>query len=294
MDDGPRLGRSPAPRTVAPSGGTPAGDPLAEAMAELRGEFPAGADEGDDRYWLRVGLAVGLGRPGHGRLLLDRLEGAAAGEAGAPGEADEAGAPGAAAAADESAEGPDAVPLLSRLLARAAVLPLDTPADTAFGWASRLTAGQVAALGHAVERRIAAGAPRDLARGFGLAWTGGVRLPPDELNGLFVRFTELEVAVASVLSGHDVREAASRARPSLSDTIQSWFMPRAGADTGQAGAILDEHGAPAQHGLIAAWNAWAAVRYRAALPDATFDQLTGPWAEAVGAIPLAEPRETAP
>lgn len=47
---------------------------LARAMAELRSERPRATAEPADRYWLRVGLAVGVAQPGRASLLLSALD----------------------------------------------------------------------------------------------------------------------------------------------------------------------------------------------------------------------------
>ena len=286
---------------------TPASrDALADALAELRADFEPEPDEPDDRYWLRVGLRLGLTRPGRAGLLLDRLEGAAtAGEPAqgpdtepAPGPDDRSvAAPGPAGRGETGAEpeapdAPDAlrpgeVSVRSMLLARAATLPLDEPADTAFGWVARLSSDEVLAMGRLVGEMVADGAPANLGRGFGLAWTAGTHIPNTELNALFARFQEVELAVASVLAGRDLQLEAPHTRPSLSETIQGWFMPGSSRFSSEATGVLERLGPPAQRGLIAVWNTWAAVRYRASIPAATFDALVKPWTSVVGPLPHA-------
>jgi hypothetical protein len=292
-------GDSPVPR-----------DPLADALAELRDDFAPAADETDDRYWLRVGLTLGLRRPGRAGLLLERLEdgtapagarataGAGAGAAAGAGAGAAAGAGVAADATDATSADaadadptdldPGAIPVRSMLLARAAVLPLDEPAETAFGWVGRLTAADVTYMGRVVAEQIASGGSADLGRGFGLAWSSGVRLPNAELNLLFGRFTDLEVAIASVLGGQDLRGIPQAGGlEGISNTIQGWFMPKRSAAGSAAAAVFDGRGKPAQHGLVAAWNAWAAMRFRELLPTALFEQLTQPWVTVVGRLPEA-------
>ena len=268
-------------------------DALTDALAELRDDFAARQGESDERYWLRVGLALGLRRPGRAQLLLERLDGgsgAAAVAAIAPaaetavGHADEA---------DESVQAeadepdPGEIPVASMLLVRAAALPLDEPAETAFGWALRLRPDEITLMGRITDDMVANGARRDLARGYGVAWSGGVKLPSNELNQLFGRFSDLVLTVASVLAGHDIRESAQRSKPSLSRVMQGWFMPRAGPGSDEAGAVLERLGEPAQRGLIAVWNAWAAVRYHSQLSDELYEDLTRPWVTVVGRLPEA-------
>ncbi len=278
---------------------TPASrDALADALAELRADFEPEPDEPDDRYWLRVGLRLGLTRPGRARLMLDRLEGAATADEPAPGlGGGSAAAPDPAGGRETGAEpeapdAPDAlrpgeVSVRSMLLARAATLPLDEPADTAFGWVARLSSDEVLAMGRLVGEMVADGAPANLGRGFGLAWTAGTHIPNTELNALFARFQEVELAVASVLAGRDLQLEAPHTRPSLSETIQGWFMPGSSRFSSEATGVLERLGPPAQRGLIAVWNTWAAVRYRASIPAATFDALVKPWTSVVGPLPHA-------
>ena len=282
------------PPDANPAPGGEPRDALNDALAELRDDVAQAPGETAERYWLRVGLGLGLRRPGRAQLLLERLEGGlgAAGSlpvAGARTTTDRPDAPldappdsGAAAAAETDDDEP---PIASMLLVRAAALPLDEPPETAFGWALRLRADEITRMGRVADEMIADGARRDLARGFAIAWNGGVKLPANELNQLFGRFTDLVLTVASVLSGHDIRESAERTKPSLSEVVQGWFMPRSGPGADEAGAVLARLGDPAQHGLIAAWNAWAAVRYRSVIPDALYEELTSAWVTVVGRLP---------
>jgi len=264
-------------------GATPPRDALTDALAEIRDDFASQPDESADRYWLRVGLALGLRRPGRAQLLLERLEGVAAVPvpAGSSGDQPAAvdGGPTVAADADE-------VPVRSLLLARAAVLPLDEPPETAFGWVLRLAPSDITLMGRLLDGLVDGGASRDLVRGFGLAWTGGVKLSNAELNGLFGRFTDLEFTVASVLAGHDIREDAP-SKPSISTVVQSWFMPRSGPLADEAARVLERMGGSAQRGLIAVWNTWAAVRYRSLMPAPLYEQLTQAWVTVVGRLPEA-------
>ena len=277
---------------IPTAGGTPPREALIDALAELRDDFTPQPDESADRYWLRVGLALGLRRPGRAQLLLERLEGGAvaATTAGTGDDTPAADLESATTAVDDAATDAtivDEVPVRSMLLVRAAALPLTEPPETAFGWALRLRADEITRMGRVADEMIADGARRDLARGFAIAWNGGAKLPANELNQLFGRFTDLVLTVASVLAGHDIRESAQRRRPSLSDVVQGWFMPKSGPGADEAGAVLARLGDPAQHGLIAVWNAWAAVRYRSAISDELYEELTSAWVTVVGRLPKA-------
>jgi len=284
------------PPEANPLPGSEPRDTLTDALAELRDDFAPQPGESDDRYWLRIGLALGLRRPGRAQLLLERLEGRSA-TAAAPARAD-AGAPEAGTTSGVRADGgdesdadadagPDEIPVASMLLVRAAALPLDEPPDTAFGWALRLRADEITLMGRITDGFIEGGARRDLARGFGIAWTGGVKVPGNELNLLFGRFTDLVLTVASVLAGHDIREAGLRAKPSISSVMRGWFMPKPAPGSDEAGAVLARLGDPAQRGLIAVWNTWAAVRYRSAMPEGLYEDLTHAWVTVVGRLPEA-------
>ena len=103
----------------------------------------------------------------------------------------------------------------SALLARAAALPSPEREgigpEAMFGWVARLTPAEILQLGRVVHDMLGAGSPADIGRGFGLAWDAGVRLPRQDLKPMFREFTELEVTVAGVLAGRDLR-AADRPR----------------------------------------------------------------------------------
>ncbi len=263
-------------------------DALADALGELREDYTVEPGEPADRYWLRVGLRLGLQRPGRAQLLLERLEGGATARAETPGDAGATPSePAAASPAEPASRGadPDAIPVRSLLLARAAMLALTEPPETVFGWASRLTADEITRMGRIVEDQVQGGAMRDLTRGFGLTWTAGVRVPHSELNELFARFTDLELTVAGVLAGHDVRESSLRSKSSISDTVQRWFLPKASPGADEAAAIFEGAGEAAQRGLIAVWNVWAAMRYRSSMPAPTFELLIRPWVAVVGRLP---------
>jgi hypothetical protein len=264
-----------------PAAGGPRRDAVSDALVELRDDYAARPDEPVDHYWLRVGLVLGLRRPGRAQLLLERLEGGGAASAPTPAATDD---PGAQHTVEPDA---DEIPVRSLLLVRAATLPLTEPPETAFGWALRLAQSDITLMGRILDGLIDAGAPRDLVRGFGLAWTAGVKVSNSELNGLFGRFTDLELTIASVLAGHDIREEAAASKPSISAVVQSWFMPKSGPGADEAGRVLERLGGPAQRGLIAVWNTWAAVRYRSLMPAPLFEQLTQAWVTVVGRLPEA-------
>jgi hypothetical protein len=139
----------------------------------------------------RIGIRLGLEHPDEARQLLEMID---------------------AAASTPAVEPPvdsTAVPIRSALLARDAAVPFAERAsigpDARFGWATMLTRGEIQLLGRVVHEMLGTGAPPDIGRGFGLAWDAGVRLPRKELDQLFREFTELEMTVASVLAGRDLR-----------------------------------------------------------------------------------------
>ncbi len=288
-------------------------DPLADALAELRDEHPREPREPADRYWLRMGLGLGLRRPGRAQLLLERLEHAAGiAETPAPDGVDEDGGAatarraadpvevrqGSGDAGDDDAagagqaagdEGDDLVSLRSMLLARSASLPEVDKAsfdpEAVFGWAARLTRDEVMWMGRIVGDMLDAGLTQNLARGFGITWRAGLKLPDSDFRDLFHAFTELEVTVSSVLAGYDLRATPPTASQGwLSSALGSLFT-RSDNRAKDASGILERAGEPAQRGLVATWNAWAAVRYRGTLPDALFEQLVRPWVTVVGVLP---------
>ena len=208
---------------------------------------------------------------------------------------------GAAAARDDRRRGrhparravlatPRRFPVRSALLARDAAVPFAERAsigpDAMFGWAGMLTRGEVQLLGRVVHEMLAAGAPSDISRGFGIAWDAGVRLPRRELDQLFREFTELEMTVASVLAGRDLRPEP----PLGSDRggLLGQLIPRARPGEAQAAAALESSGEPGKLGLVAIWNAWMAMRYRALIPPPTFELLVRPWVTVVGPLPEAD------
>jgi hypothetical protein len=89
-----------------------------------------------------------------------------------------------------------------------------------------------------------------------------------------------------VLAGRELRtegEPAQRPR-GFGALVRSW-APRKVPGESQAAAALERSGEPGQRGLVALWNVWMAMRYRAALPQETFDLLIHPWVAIVGQLP---------
>ena len=227
-------------------------------------------------------MRLGLERPDDARHLLE-LIGARGADRSPVGDADGVdGSPDAEHAGD-----PTAVPVRSALLARDAAVPFAERAsigpEAMFGWAAMLTRGEVQLLGRVVHEMLATGAPADVGRGFGLAWDAGVRLPRRELDRLFREFTELEMTVASVLAGRDLRS-----EPSLGSDrggLLGQLIPRGRPGDAQAAAALESSGEPGKLGLVASWNAWMAMRYRGIIPSPTFELLVRPWLTVVGPLP---------
>jgi len=268
-----------------------AGDPLRDepsldaaidvALAGLADDDPAGARPSMDLRSLGMGIRLGLERPDEARRLLE-LIGAHEADRSPAGQALEAGAPDGEGPAD-----PASVPVRSALLARDAAVPFAERAsirpDAMFGWAAMLTRGEIQLLGRVVHEMLGTGAPPDIGRGFGLAWDAGVRLPRRELDQLFREFTELQMTVASVLAGRDLRS-----EPSLGSDrggLLGQLIPRGRPGDAQAAAALESSGEPGKLGLVAAWNAWMAMRYRAIIPPPTFELLVRPWVTVVGPLP---------
>jgi hypothetical protein len=175
------------------------------------------------------------------------------------------------------------------LLARSAAL---TPAqvvtlgpDVVFGWAAELSAEQVLRIGRTVEDMLAGGATADLAKGLGLAWDGGARIPRPDRTMLFERFTDLEVAVASILAGRDLRSVEPAKAHGFGAFAQLFGTRQTGPSA--AGAAIDTAGDPGRRGLVALWNTWIAMRYRPTVPAATFELVVRPWVIVVGPLPHA-------
>jgi hypothetical protein len=258
---------------------------LAQALASVHDRGSAPAPDSADYRWLGIGLRLGLERPGHAQHLLELLAAAGAPQASTPeGDAGNGAADPGDAVADPAVDAPAA----SRFLARSAALP--GPEKTSvgpavvFGWAAELTPAQVLRIGAVVGEMLAGGAPADVGRGFGLAWDGGVRIPGPERDALFEDFTQLEVSVAEVLTGRDLRSVDAAPRPHGFGAFAQLFGPRAQGPSAVTAAI-EAAGDPGRHGLVALWNAWMAMRYRSVMPAPTFELLVGPWVSVVGPLP---------
>lgn len=267
-------------------GNEPAGsrDPLADALAELRDEHPRVPNEAADRYWLRTGLQLGLQQPDLAQPLLDRLD-AAIGVASTRAPEQDRGPVGEPA--DDAAR--DEVSVRSLLLVRSATLPtVDKEAfdpEAVFGWAARLTPDEVSSMGRALSDMLAEGLTQDLAKGFAIAWRAGLKLPEGDFNALFHAFTELELTVGGVLAGYDLRTNSRAPKPGLFGGMFGSLLLRSDSRTTEAGAIIAGAGMPGQRGLVAMWNAWAAIRFRGQLPEPLFEQLVRPWVTVVGRLP---------
>jgi hypothetical protein len=260
---------------------------LAEALASVHDRGAAPTPATVDYGWLGIGMRLGLERPGHARHLLALIGGraAAAGEAAVPPAEGQAPDEPAAVVA-ERAEGD--VPAVSLFLARSSAFSTAERAElgpeVVFGWATELTAGQVARLGGVVAAMLAEGARPEVGRGFALAWDDGARIPRHERDTMFEDFTQLEVAVASVLVGRDLRAEETGSRPRGFGAFAQLFGSRSGTASPTAAAI-EAAGEAGRRGLVAAWNTWAAMRYRTLIPAPTFELLTRPWVTVVGPLP---------
>jgi len=256
-----------------------------EALAESSDLDPV-AFEAADYRWLGIGLRLGLERPDRARHLLE-LIGALEADQAAFADVHPRGVSPADGTAAAYPAGAVAVPVSSSLLARAAALPWSERTglgpDVAFGWAARLSSGEILALGRVVQEMLAVGSPPDVARGFGLAWDAGVRLPRQEQDAMFRDFTELEVTVAGVLSGRDVRAEEEAQRPRGFAALFGQWVAR--PEQSRAAAALESSGESAQRGLVALWNVWMAMRYRSLIPLPTFELLVHPWVTVVGPLP---------
>ena len=258
-------------------------DALATRSAANRPDPPDRVDPD----WLGVGIWLGLMHPQEARQMLELID------AGTADQLTIAQASGTPAAADDTAgvaepEVEERLQVTSMLLARAANMPEPESEvqgrDSRFGWAARLTRAEILAAGQVVSDMIANGAPDDLARGFGIAWDGGVRIPRNDRDALLAQFVELEITVAEVLTGRDLRPAEPTPRPSgLSALFGSWLARSNPADA-EVTAAIEHAGEAARLGLIALWNAWAAMRFRSLIPRSTFDLLVEPWVRVVGAL----------
>ena len=260
-------------------------DALEEALASVHDRGTAPAPDSVDYRWLAIGIRLGLERPGHARHLLELI---AAGDGAVPAATREEVVGGAAADTGDAPANQDDPPAASRFLARSAALPVSQMAavgpDVVFGWAAELTPAQVLRIGSVVSAMLAEGASADIGRGFGLAWDGGVRIPRLERDTLFEDFTQLEITVAQVLTGRDLRSTGSAPKPQGFGAFAQLFSPRAQGPS-EVAAAIEAAGEPGRHGLVALWNAWMAMRYRSAMPAATFELLVRPWVTVVGRLP---------
>lgn len=293
------LGR--AKRGPDRTGSDPAGprEPLAAAMAQVRDEHPRVPNEPADRYWLRMGLGLAMERPVEAQTLLGQLE-AAAGVSMTPAPRRQDGSDAAPAPAGiEAAPGVDAanrepqadaeVPLCSMLLARSATLPTaDKEAfdpEAVFGWAARVTRDEVLQMGLVVGQMLAEGQASDLAKGFAITWRAGLKLPDSDFTFLFRAFTELEMTVGGVLAGYDLRNEPRAPKQSWFGSAFGSLLSRGDSRATEAGGIVERAGQAGQRGLVAMWNAWAALRYREHVPADLFEQLLRPWVTVVGRLP---------
>ncbi len=259
---------------------------LDDALAGLPDVDRAAFEAPPDYHWLSAGMRLGLERPDQARHLLEMI---------GAGEADrvtllEVDVPGVSPADGRSTASPDGsvpVPVSSSLLARAAALPSSERTglgpEVAFGWAGRLSPGEILSLGRVVGQMLAAGSPPDVGRGFGIAWDAGVRLPRKEHEVMFRDFTELEVTVAGILTGRDLRTGEPAPRKGGLGAIFGQWVSR--PEESRAAAALESGGEAARHGLVALWNVWMAMRYRSLIPNPTFELLVHPWVTVVGPLP---------
>ncbi len=262
---------------------------LGEALAALDAEDRPDALETADYRWLGVGLRLGVEHPEPARRLLAMLETPEAEQASQVGDpasdASQSAVPASQSRADKLT-----VDFRSTLLARSAALPLSGRAgpdpQPMFGWVAALTRAEILALGRVVEEMLATGSPPDIGRGFGFTWDAGVRLPREEREAMIGVFAELQITVGGVLAGRDLRAAPVERRRGLSGLLDPW-LSRTHQTEAQAAAVIEATGEVAQRGLVALWNAWAALRYRALIPHSTFEVLVRPWQTVMG--PLLEP-----
>ena len=249
---------------------------LDDALADLGAEAAPDESETGGQPWLRLGLRLGLERPARARQLLRAIE------------AGETRRRAIELAARRAAFDPSEIPVCSMLLARSAAMPfaetLALGPEVKFGWAGRLSADEVLAMGRTVQDMLAEGLPRDVSRGFGAAWTGGVRVPREHLNMMLREFSELETTICGVLAGRDLRATVSTPQRSLLGGLLGSLALR-GSGSSDADAVLERAGKAGQLGLVATWNAWTSMRYRDAIPPATFELLVRPWVTAVGPLP---------
>jgi hypothetical protein len=104
---------------------------------------------------------------------------------------------------------------------------------------------------------------------------------------MFREFADLEISVGSVLIGRDLRaQEPTPPSPGLGGLLDHLVLPKGRLDS-RAGEAINRSGDPGRRGLVALWNAWVAMRYRAIIPAPTFELLVRPWVSVVG--PLPEP-----
>ncbi|HEY5434947.1 MAG TPA: hypothetical protein VIK13_06920 [Candidatus Limnocylindrales bacterium] len=263
---------------------------LDEALASLPDVDRGAAPDRVDYRWLSIGLRLAMERPEQARHLLEMI-GAQDADREAPPQADAGGVSPAGGPDTEGPGGSAPVPVPSMILARSAAMSLSERAgvgpEVTFGWAARLTPSEILRLGRVVHEMLASGAPPDIGRGFGLAWDAGVRIPRQESDAMFREFTALEVTVGSVLAGHDLRAAEPARQPQGLGALLGQLVPRARPEASEAAAALNGSGEPGRKGLVALWNAWAAMRYRSLISRPMFELLVRPWVTVVG--PLPEP-----
>ena len=257
-------------------------------LADFPDEDRAEAPEPGDYRWLRLGITLGLERPEQARRLRELIPVLEADRA-APLEG-VAATVAASAATDTGIAGSHSpVPVRSMLLARAAAVPAaergsQAPEET-FGWAAGLTRDEVLSLGRVVEDMVAAGSPPNIRKGFGLTWDAGVRLTHDELNGMFREFAALQLTVGGVLVGRDLRAGVPAGRPGGLGALFGQLLPHIRPEAPLVTAAFEESGELALRGLVATWNAWAAMCCRKVIPGPTFELLVHPWVTVVGPLP---------
>jgi hypothetical protein len=241
-----------------------------------------------DQHWLAVGLRMGLEQPDDARRILARIERPwqpAAATLDAPDED-----AGPAAGDDPGVLGHPDIPATSMLLVRSATMSADQQAeagpDIVWGWAARLSPSQVTLLGRVVQQMLDGGAPANAGRGFGIAWSDGVKLPVAALDPMFKQFVQLERVVASVIAGRDVGASSVAAPKSIGDMFAGWFG-KSDSGSAQVGGVIEGAGRPAQLGLVAMWNTWVGVRFRSSIPKPTFEMLVKPWTTVIGPLPEA-------
>ena len=261
---------------------------LGEALEGLPGGDRVARLDAVDYRWLGVGMRLGLERPERARTLLALI--AAQEDPGVVLQDGDAGlVSGGGRHRIDEAQGVASIPVASALLARAAALPesarTSAGPEVAFGWVARLAPDEILSLGRVVGEMLAAGAPPDIGRGFGITWSAGVRVPRHELEAMVQEFTELEITVGGIIAGRDLRKGPPAAKP---QGIAAWlgdWRPRMRPEESQAAEAIERNGDDGRRGLVALWNVWMAMRYRTLIPQPTFDQLVHPWVTVVGPLP---------